>query len=86
MTEFSYLNIRPFLHNTSPLTFSCLKVSGVKISPYSNIFCRGKCANVKYVPYYTITHFIISGDNHLFELKQYKNTRIITPSDYLKEY
>jgi putative PIN family toxin of toxin-antitoxin system len=31
-------------------------------------------------------HFIISGDNHLLELKQYKNTRIITPSDYLKEF
>jgi len=30
--------------------------------------------------------FIISGDNHLLELKQYKNIRIITPSDYLKEY
>ena len=29
---------------------------------------------------------IISGDNHLLELKQYKNIRIITPSDYLKEY
>jgi putative PIN family toxin of toxin-antitoxin system len=31
-------------------------------------------------------HFIISGDKHLLELKQYKNTRIITPSDYLKEF
>ena len=30
-------------------------------------------------------HFIISGDNHLLELKQYKNIRIITPSEYLKE-
>jgi putative PIN family toxin of toxin-antitoxin system len=31
-------------------------------------------------------HLIISGDNHLLELKQYINVRIITPSDYLKEY
>ena len=30
-------------------------------------------------------HFIISGDNHLLELKQYKNIRIITPSEYLEE-
>ena len=25
-------------------------------------------------------HFIISGDNHLLELKQYRNIRIITPA------
>lgn len=31
-------------------------------------------------------HLIISGDNHLLELKRYINVRIITPSDYLKEY
>jgi putative PIN family toxin of toxin-antitoxin system len=31
-------------------------------------------------------HFIISGDKHLLELKKYENIRIITPSDYLKEF
>jgi len=31
-------------------------------------------------------HLIISGDHHLLELKQYRNTKILSPSDFLKEY
>ena len=31
-------------------------------------------------------HLVISGDHHLLELKEYRNIKIISPSDYLKEY
>ena len=30
--------------------------------------------------------FIISGDHHLLELKEYQSIRIITPSDLMKGY
>ena len=30
--------------------------------------------------------FIISGDHHLLDLKQYKGIKIITPSDFLKNF
>ena len=29
---------------------------------------------------------IISGDHHLLELKQYRNIKILSPSDFLREY
>ena len=31
-------------------------------------------------------HLIISGDHHLLELKHYRNIKILSPSDFLKEY
>ena len=31
-------------------------------------------------------NLIISGDRHLLDLKQYRNIKIITPSDFLKEF
>lgn len=31
-------------------------------------------------------HVIISGDKHLIEFKKYKDVKILTPSDFIKQY
>lgn len=70
--------LKRFVLSIALLVIPKNKVNIIKEDPSDNMFLE--CA------YESKASFIITGDSHLLKLKKFKNTRIVTPAEFLKYY
>ena len=64
------------LEAVSELVFPTRKIAAVKADPYDNLILE--CAVEAGVDY------VVSGDNHLLELKRFEDIPILSPAQFLK--
>jgi putative PIN family toxin of toxin-antitoxin system len=69
-------NIVRELEAVSELVFPTRKISAVKADPYDNLILE--CAVKAGVDY------VVSGDNHLLELRRFEGILILSPAEFLK--
>ena len=69
-------NIGSELEAVSELVFPTRKIAAVKADPYDNLILE--CAVTAEVDY------VVSGDNHLLELKRFEGIPILSPAQFLK--
>ena len=69
-------NIVRELEAVSELVFPTRKIAAVKADPYDNLILE--CAVTAEVDY------VVSGDNHLLELKRFEGIPILSPAQFLK--
>ena len=68
--------LKRFVLSITIFTIPKIRFDIIKKDPEDNIFLE--CA------YVSGAAFIITGDSHLLQLKRFKNTRIVTPTEFLK--